>query len=51
MENMAEYFMKRNQSLMATLKELSNNGEDLQDVMEMVMEVINIEALTRDREN
>jgi len=51
LENMVEYFIQRNQSLMAMLKEIRDNGEDPQDVMNIAMEAMKIELLSGKRDN
>jgi len=48
---MVEYFIRRNQSLMAVLKEIRENGEDPQDVMDIVMKAMKIELLSGKRDN
>jgi len=51
LEKMAEYFIRMNQSLMAVLKEIRENGEDPQDVMDIVMKAMKIELLSGKRDN
>jgi hypothetical protein len=51
LEKMVEYFIRRNQSLMAMLKEIRDTGEDPQDVMDIAMEAMKIELLSGKRDN